>query len=1214
MMLLTTNLQANSTDLSTMDNVIYVKPQSAEVGTKATLSFMMKNTAGIHDFQFDLYLPEGVTAVKDSKGRFIALLNSGRLPVDDEHRLTLSEEGDGAIRFQCSSLYDEVFTGNEGEILTMKVSIAETMTNGDYPIVLKNMRLCETDISKYYDVDYVETTLTVLAKNQTTTFTFEDSNNPFTDARRITSAIEDDATLGSKVLGWTCASNAQNGYSFSHYDFTSLLEKSAMVKLEFDYYNTMGGRSVLTIGDALVRGTTGGSSKITYNKTGAVFRIGSDKNNAYINDIVFGQDDLCNKWLHVVVTVNPDARTVAWVVTDQGGNEISSGSDNFYADDANACTQIDVFGYINDSHCAMMDNLTITNYKSNAAFADYTVRYVDPNGNEIKESRTGNGQVGKYAKLMDSDKEPVYANDYEGNPMKFVYESDNSETTPIAAEGTVITVTFREAEKYYAVLNCEAGGETIKQLRDDSKYWFFEGDNLTLYPSRGYSKDGKYYMTDATNNWNGVEYTFPGSISPTVIGGKTYYIGTLYYQLDESVAYYANFEDLALPVVDAGEGTGLGQLVGSVNNWWSFSNGYFERFSGGRGIRLDANSYVWTEPIAEDGTYMVRIYGRNDKSENCKEPYALGYRDAEGKVTLFDVAVPDWGSATTGESIVGSVEEASGIGIKAGWSLVIMNTGNGNMISLDDIKLTKVAPFIDVKDELVELPEGADVWLCTLEGIYATTDGKDYSQSFETQMAFVGNDIYIQGLSPSFPEAWIKGTFNGETGVATFPSGQYVGTDEEGPRYLVGSEYDIEEFDSPAPIVFNYEDDGIWNRTLSLQNPAVIECGASDGSKAYGYWMPMSVVYTLYPLVHYTVKYVDEEGNELKPARVGKFDADGYLYLYDLEIKGDLVPFFSEDGLKKYTFKSASFDDYIKISENEEENVITLTFNTLEACYATVNCLANGSYEKLATYEDIFFLDEILSIDLPLGLKGPDGKYYFTSPTSGTGGAGHEKFIVFPSGYTPTVRYGKTYYSAMVLYNEDPTVAYYADTETLVLPTEGNEFGKGLGQCDGGFEFLEYCYTYSLGHTIKLNEGAYLWTEPIAEAGTYQVNVFIDMYCKDEPFALGYRDIDGSCYLYTDLSIPRYDAKYVGYCTVEGVSIPAGASLIVMNEKPIYESTWLDDIKIVKAGEYTEPIIVGVDSPLVDTEEGAIYNLAGQRMSKMQKGINIVGGKKILVK
>ena len=32
-------------------------------------------------------------------------------------------------------------------------------------------------------------------------------------------------------------------------------------------------------------------------------------------------------------------------------------------------------------------------------------------------------------------------------------------------------------------------------------------------------------------------------------------------------------------------------------------------------------------------------------------------------------------------------------------------------------------------------------------------------------------------------------------------------------------------------------------------------------------------------------------------------------------------------------------------------------------------------------------------------------------------------------------------------------------------------------------------------------------------------------------------------------------------------------------------------------------------------EEGAaIYNLAGQRVNKMQKGVNIVGGRKVLIK
>jgi len=38
----------------------------------------------------------------------------------------------------------------------------------------------------------------------------------------------------------------------------------------------------------------------------------------------------------------------------------------------------------------------------------------------------------------------------------------------------------------------------------------------------------------------------------------------------------------------------------------------------------------------------------------------------------------------------------------------------------------------------------------------------------------------------------------------------------------------------------------------------------------------------------------------------------------------------------------------------------------------------------------------------------------------------------------------------------------------------------------------------------------------------------------------------------------------------------------------------------------------GISSPLEETENGAVYNLAGQRLSKMQKGINIINGKKIL--
>jgi hypothetical protein len=123
----------------------------------------MKNSAAIRGFQFDIYLPEGVTVVKSAKGKILASLKESRLPEDDGHTLTLSEQGDGSIRFLCGSLYDETFTGNDGEIATLTVKIDENMSDGDYPIILRNIKLTETDISKYYETPLVRSTLSVVS-------------------------------------------------------------------------------------------------------------------------------------------------------------------------------------------------------------------------------------------------------------------------------------------------------------------------------------------------------------------------------------------------------------------------------------------------------------------------------------------------------------------------------------------------------------------------------------------------------------------------------------------------------------------------------------------------------------------------------------------------------------------------------------------------------------------------------------------------------------------------------------------------------------------------------------------------------------------------------------------------------------------------------------------------------------------------------------------
>ncbi len=85
----------------------------------------------------------------------MAELNPERLPDGDVHKLTTQEQEDGAIRFLCNSLYDDTFNGKNGEIATLKVTIAEDVQDGNFPIIITDMKLTETDIDKFYETPYL---------------------------------------------------------------------------------------------------------------------------------------------------------------------------------------------------------------------------------------------------------------------------------------------------------------------------------------------------------------------------------------------------------------------------------------------------------------------------------------------------------------------------------------------------------------------------------------------------------------------------------------------------------------------------------------------------------------------------------------------------------------------------------------------------------------------------------------------------------------------------------------------------------------------------------------------------------------------------------------------------------------------------------------------------------------------------------------------------
>ena len=148
-------------DVSELDNIIYIEKAEAYVGDTLVLPIKMKNSVPIRGFQFNLYLPEGLTAVKNSKGRIQTSLCAERLEEDDEHTLSATEQSDGSILFLCGSEYDETFTGNDGEVAAISVYVSENMERGDYPISLKNIKMTESNTSNHHDTPVFNSQLKV---------------------------------------------------------------------------------------------------------------------------------------------------------------------------------------------------------------------------------------------------------------------------------------------------------------------------------------------------------------------------------------------------------------------------------------------------------------------------------------------------------------------------------------------------------------------------------------------------------------------------------------------------------------------------------------------------------------------------------------------------------------------------------------------------------------------------------------------------------------------------------------------------------------------------------------------------------------------------------------------------------------------------------------------------------------------------------------------
>lgn len=134
------------TDISQMDNAIYIEPLTGCAGSTVNLQVKLKNVQAATSYGFELVLPEGMSIDVTNDGSFDEEIKlSSR---HSNHTLTTNKQADGSYKVAVASLSSKSLADNDGTILNIKSHIADDMALGDYPILVQKPLIVYSDGTK----------------------------------------------------------------------------------------------------------------------------------------------------------------------------------------------------------------------------------------------------------------------------------------------------------------------------------------------------------------------------------------------------------------------------------------------------------------------------------------------------------------------------------------------------------------------------------------------------------------------------------------------------------------------------------------------------------------------------------------------------------------------------------------------------------------------------------------------------------------------------------------------------------------------------------------------------------------------------------------------------------------------------------------------------------------------------------------------------------
>ena len=128
----------NVTDVSQLDNAIYMNPVTTIAGAKGvTLPIRLKNKEVAKGYQFDLELPEGISVSTTSSGVGISLVSDRH----NGHSLMNSSPAANTYRVLVFSASGTALSGNDGVVVNVSADVSSALSEGEYAVNIKNVSL-----------------------------------------------------------------------------------------------------------------------------------------------------------------------------------------------------------------------------------------------------------------------------------------------------------------------------------------------------------------------------------------------------------------------------------------------------------------------------------------------------------------------------------------------------------------------------------------------------------------------------------------------------------------------------------------------------------------------------------------------------------------------------------------------------------------------------------------------------------------------------------------------------------------------------------------------------------------------------------------------------------------------------------------------------------------------------------------------------------------